>query len=531
VKQSDQANKVSTGQLSLPIRGLADLSDRNFYPVLRILEVAFGILIVVCLATLAVRAAVRLEDRWDTFMYHLPFAAIRGGLGVPYEMTERMALAFQGFPPLAHQIQGLLWRVTGSPNATGVVNFLAFLSFLAACHRKLGAPFYLVAGIALTAPMVLIHASVSYVDLFGNSWLALGVVCLFYAYYFDKRDDRWVLGIGLLGLTAAAWTKFQLVPIVALLMVMYLVVYRSVSFRIDAPRKTAPYWILGATLLAATPYLGNWVEFGNPFWPVQVPIFGEKLGLPYSDYFLIETEQSPPPYRGNSQFVLFIRSLLEIGHPHEYAHRHRWIIDQGNAWVAFRSGGFWNTSVCAYLLMAAALLALVKPGKGIISITTGVLLLLFVSILPQSHELRYYLFIPLTWAGVIGMLYRETRRRYPLLSIAVLVTVFALFAYVSKINLVYYTPERIGFSEIARKWEADAWWQHLRPGIRYCVVDMVPKGMMMTGPTMSEFHIIERSRADLCPSESVRITGKTVDSTLKIKMREALDLTYTQGRH
>lgn len=498
---------------------------------LRYLELALSILISVCLAVLAVRAAVRLEDRWDTFMYHLPFAAIRGGLDIPYEMSDKMVLLFQSFPPLANFAQGLLWRVTGSVNATGVVNYLAFFSFLAVCQRKLGAPFYLVAAIALTAPLVLIHASVSYVDLFGNSWLALGIVCLFFAYYFDKTDDRGVLAAGLLGLAAAAWTKFQLVPLVALFIPMYLVVYRPVNFRFDSGQRKSLFWILAITLLAAAPYLSNWARFGNPFWPVDVPWFGEILGLTQNGAYMISTNQVPPPYINHSQFELFIRSLFEIGHPHEYPHRQRWIIDQGNAWVAFRSGGFWNVSVVAYLLMAAILLLTVKPKKGIMVIVAGIATLLLVSVLLQSHELRYYLFIPLVWAGIIGILYTETRRHHVLLSIGVLITALSLFTYVSRINLSYYQIERIGFTEIATKWGANRWWPQLRTGIRYCAVDVVPMGMMMTGPTMREFYIIERSREDLCPQDTVHIGNTAGGTSLADMMNQALDLIYRKGNY
>jgi hypothetical protein len=423
----------------------------------------------------------------------------------------------------------LLWRITGSVNATGVVNFLAFITFLLICQRKLRAPFYLVGAIALTAPLVLIHTTVSYIDLFGNSWLALGIVCLFHAYYFDETDDHGVLIVGLCGLAAAAWTKFQLVPLVALFLTMYLVVYRPIGFRRDAEQRRALLWIAGATLLAAAPYLFNWTKYGNPFWPVEVPGFTKILGLAKGQFSVTDPTQIPPPFLHSSQFELFFRSLFEIGHPHAYAHRPRWIIDQGNSWVAFRSGGFWNVSVVAYLLMAAILSLSVKPRKGLVVIVAGIATLLLVSFFPQSHELRYYLFIPLVWAGVIGILYREVRRRRTLLSMAVLLTTISLFCYVSTINLPYYRIEHIGFTEIARKWGADRWWTQLRPGVRYCAVDVVPMGMLLTGPTMSEFHIIDRIRDDMCPEDTVHIGNARESGSVDDMMNEALSLIYRHG--
>src|SRR5678816_2954813 len=78
----------------------------------------------IALATLALRSALRLESQWDTFWYHLPFAAVRGGLSIPYDMNDVRRLYFEGFPPLPDLLQGILWRLTGSVNATGVVNYL-----------------------------------------------------------------------------------------------------------------------------------------------------------------------------------------------------------------------------------------------------------------------------------------------------------------------------------------------------------------------------------------------------------------------
>jgi hypothetical protein len=384
--------------------------DPTLRAALRYLQYAFAALMICCLATLAIRAALRLDGRWDTPLYHLPFAAAYGGLDIPYLMSERIALAFQGFPPLAHFVQGLLWRLSGSVNATGVVNFLAFMVLLTICQRKFKAPFYLFSAIALTAPLVLIHLTVSYVDLFGNSWLALGLLCLFHASYFEQTSDRSILCIGLTGLIAAAWTKFQLVPIVGICLLLYLLVYRPIPFKRDVRNQHMMRWIMLAGLVAALPYIKNWLVYGNPFWPVPIPLLSEYF--PYSREFLqpLPWANSPPPLEGRYQSIKFFHSLFEIGHPHEYPHRERWIIDQGNAWIAFRSGGFWNVAAVAYLTLTAALSVWIKPRKGVAVSLTGLAMLLLVSVLPQSHELRYYLFIPLVWAGVIASLYPSIQR-------------------------------------------------------------------------------------------------------------------------
>ncbi len=501
--------------------------------VLRVVQYGFAALLVVCLVILAIRAALRLESRWDTFMYHLPFAALYGGLDIPYEMNDRLELAFQGFPPLVHTVQGLLWRLTGSVNATGVVNYLAFIAFLAICQRKFKAPFYLLAAIAMTAPLVLIHLTVSYVDLFGNCWLAVGLLSLFYAYYFDQTSDRSILVIGLLGLIAAAWSKYQLVPVVAFLLLLYFALYRPINLRRDPVHRQVLLWIIAASLVAATPYIKNWVEFGNPFWPVRLPFFPEQF--PFSQKFMSENpfSNAPPPLLSSSQSTKFFHSLFEIGHPHEYEHRHRWIIDQGNAWIAFRAGGFWNVSVVAYLLLACAVSIWIKPRKGLVVSLAGLGMLLLLSTFPQSHELRYYLFIPLVWAGVIASIYPELRRKSPLPALAVLLAVIGLFIHVNIINLPYYKIERIGFPEVARSWGADRYWLQMRGGVQYCVVDKVPMGMMFTGPTMREFQVIDRTRREYCPEGSVVIADgdDVTDAGLASTMRKATELIYQEKNY
>jgi hypothetical protein len=35
---------------------------------------------------------------------------------------------------------------------------------------------------------------------------------------------------------------------------------------------------------------------------------------------------------------------------------------------------------------------------------------------------------------------------------------------------------------------------------------MVPMAMLLTGPTLSEYRIVDRSRLDLCPAGSVLLT-------------------------
>ncbi len=127
------------------------------------------------------------------------------------------------------------------------------------------------------------------------------------------------------------------------------------------------------------------------------------------------------------------------------------------------------------------------------------LTLAFVSALPSSHQLRFYIFIPLSWSAVIGMLFPEFRRRFPKSALGLLLVFAGLFVYVSDINRPYYRIERIGFLDVARARKAADWWPQLKSDRVYCAVGMEPIGFLLTGPTLFEFTFVDRKSASLCP--------------------------------
>ena len=480
-----------------------------------VLTASGALLAVLALADLAVRAVVRLEYWWDTFWYHLPFFALRGGLRIPYEMDARMSHLYEGFPPLPHLLQGLLWRLTGEINATGVVNFLAFIAFLGYCHVALRARFWLVALIALTAPMVVIHATTSLVDLFGNSLLAIGISSCLYLFLFPKRPERLVMLCGLGGLIGAAWSKFNLVPVVAVGLCMFLAVGLRKPRKGAYSRRRAALVVVAAALLAALPYAKNLSVYGNPFWPVRVPVMVEWFPYEEDPVAAGLASQRPPPLADYSGAALFVHSLFEINHPTRYDQRPRWKVDQGNAWIAFRMGGFWWVGVGVYLAAMMIMLVVYDRKRGTIVSMVTVATLCFVAILPQSHELRYYMFIPLSWAATVGMLFPHFKKKIPLGALALLILAIGLFSYMVRENHVHYRIEKIDYLQAARDWRAEPWWEEFERGQTYCVVGMEPIGMLMTGPTMSEYSIVERSSEALCPDGAVLVDSSGVHDVVQ----------------
>lgn len=474
--------------------------------VLTTLAGAARVLAVLALAALAVRSALRLNLRWDAFAYHLPFAAEYGGLSIPYEMNDRVRPTFDSYPALAEIVQGLLWRLTGSMNATGVVNAIAFAAFLAYAHRALRAPFWLVALVSLSAPLVIIHVCTSYVDLFGNAFLAIGVCACLSLYLAPEQAGRATVLGAPAALAAAAWSKYLLVPIagVTYALLVGLLLRRPGIGGLRRGRVAVYAAVMG--LVALAPYVKNLVAFGNPFWPLRLPLVGDWF--PYTnDALRGAIRERPESLQGASQIQLFFQSLFEIQQPTEYANRLRWIIDQGNTVDGFRMGGFWGIAAAFYALVVVLMLVVChgQRGWGVSAAVLGALGL--VGLLPQSHELRYYLFIPLCGAGIVGMLFPRFQRVAPHAAMALLALVLGAFVHMVIENRAHYAIHRVDQAAAARAWGAAEWWPKLRRGVTYCAVDMAPIGLLLTGPTLSEFTIVDRSRAEYCPRGSQVIRG------------------------
>ncbi len=447
--------------------------------------IALGAMLIVL-----VRAALRLELRWDTFSYHLPFAARRGGLGVPYDFLRYIEGCYQGFPPLPEFVQGVLWRVTGSIHATGIVNWLALALFLFFTWRCLQARVWVVALMCLTAPLVLIHAASSYVDLFSNALLAIGVSAFLAMALFDRRADRELLLWGLAGLAGAAWSKFSTLPVVLVLFVLLIGIYLR--------RRELLKWVLLAFLLALIPYLKNIALYRNPTWPGGIPALKGVVPALRETSILRDLE-TPPPLIGRSQSVIFFHSLFEIGHPVSYPDRERWNIDQGNAWLAFRSGGFWVVAVVTGTLAAILLGVLSGWRRGLQLAVMFPALWGLICFLPQSHELRYFQFLPLTLAAMVAMLLSRVRTEWPVTTLVVMSLILGEFVWIAKVNRSYFRVERIGYQEAAAFWGVTGIWKTLERGKTYCAVGFEPAGFLLTGPTMHEFRIIDRAEASECP--------------------------------
>ncbi len=448
------------------------------------------------LAVLARRAVSVVELRWDAPMYHYPFAALRGGLGVPYVLPESLQRIYEGFPPLPHAVQGALWRLTGDMRAVGATNLIALLAFAVGCAALLRAPLWLVVTGALTIPHVIIQSGTAYVDLFANVGLALALAIALAAVVFPDEAGRGSLPAAVIGLAVAAWSKFQLAPLVGVVFVLLfgLGVWRPRA-ALGTRRRVLAWLVVGATV-ASAPYVKNAIAYGNPFWPVRVPIVGARL--PYT-FVNQDRVQRPQALAHLPQPLLFAHSVLEIDHPRRYTNRPRWLIDQGSASVAFRMGGFWAVGVLTSVLIAVVgtLRSDARRGAAGVALIAGMIAV--VSVMPQSHELRYYLFLPLTLVAWNAALLERLRHRFPSWCAAVAVIALVGAGYMVRENRFYYGQSPVDRNMAATSWGAAAWWSLFTPGVTYCAVGVAPIGIFLTGPSMRDYGIVERDSIGACP--------------------------------
>lgn len=330
------------------------------------------------------------SQAYDVWYYHLPFAGRIVGILDPHAFTfsaENQA-RYEGFPLLGELLQGVLWRVTGHVAATNLVSVAALFAlpiFLQRMHRV---PLHVAFLAFLAIPLVQIHATSSYVDLPANACVTMLVLCVHRA-WIDRAvlTPKFVVGAGALAATAANM-KFQLVPIVGV---------ASLALAALALKQDRRLWVVlavAAPLVLATP-IKNVVVHRNPVWPVALAGFPSVERTYASSPVHLEDAWRP---------TRFVRSVLEIDNRPIASHE-RWSLDQ---WTppsepAYRMGGYFG----AYVAVALAALAWSRR-KDVALVFGGVTVV--AALVPQSHELRYYMHWMLTLIAFALVVWARSHR-------------------------------------------------------------------------------------------------------------------------
>lgn len=348
---------------------------------------------------IAQKAFLRFPRDWDFLAYHLPGALGTYGL-TSYTPEPRLVAVIEGFPALPRAVSGALVLATGRFSAAGVLNLIAFAALVAGLlwlhGRAFSLRWFLTA--LLGVPLVLLHLASGYVDLFTACWLTLGLASLS---GLERASPRpFASGVVFVAaLTFAMLSKFQAWPIAALIGAAGLWRFAALA-RVKRLRRGQGL-VLGAALVVG---LGAWparnlIAFHNPVYPVQFP-FAPEL-FPNAIVEADSGVQNLPHWlRDRSRPLRVAASVTEWNRFHS-GERYVWSLDMGaRANPAdsphHRLGG-WNPWTIAWLLLGAGLAVQRRrvPTSALVAFGGG---LVAVAVLPQGHELRYWLFVPLTLA-------------------------------------------------------------------------------------------------------------------------------------
>lgn len=339
-----------------------------------------------------IRAAATVDPNWDTLAYHWAFAARAGGLCGPecFAFPPGIEQRYEGFPLLFHTLQGLLWRVTGTPGLADLIN-IALVGALAAYLKwRFSVPLAWSWLAYLAIPEAQIEMTSSFLDLPLNAAVTIGLMVTLRLLVQPEADQRPDIAIGLAALALAAGSKYQMVPIALAAWIVIIVLVARRPSMIGLHRATTAVFALGiaGALLLLPKLAANWLVFGNPFYPLDVRYGPVRFPGPedmafansISDWWVAR----PAPLR-------WLASVMEWdafgGRPLA------WTIGNGDvpqSYASFRMGGYF----VAYVLGALTLLTwgARHAARMRFPVALMIVLSLMCAFLPSSHELRYYMF-------------------------------------------------------------------------------------------------------------------------------------------
>jgi len=334
-----------------------------------------------------------IDINWDTFAYHLPFAARSAGLCSTdcYQMTPHLEWRYDGFPRLANIIQGWIWRITGTPEAIGFLNLASVAAFIGLAGVLFRLPIA-VLGLSLVAvPIIQIHATSSYIDLFVNSMVMMAMTLVIHAALRQGNTTPWKLAAALVFLALAVNSKFQMIPAALGLMgIIGLLLWRWAR---TTTRRRAVVAVIACGILSVIVYmkpLVNTVTYGNPIYPVAIDIAGHSLP---GHEPTVSNVSLAKPWADVPRPLIWLASVFEVK---AYAWRPAtWTIDQGSIGpdkISFRMGGYFGTYVIANLALLVLALANTRQPMRWMAAGLFACFTLGTMFLPANHELRYYLY-------------------------------------------------------------------------------------------------------------------------------------------
>ena len=342
------------------------------------------------------KAILDIDNNYDPGWYHLPFAGRIWGILPPEMFTgdeKWFEPRFEGFPLLAHFLQGFFWRITGRMQSTNLVSFSSIVGYFWFLRSYFKVPLYLSVIALFSIPLVLTHASTSFVDLLGNVGTSI-LVMMGYCFYKNRElPTAKELFMAFLGAAIAVNTKTQLQPLVFVILIVLGIRLIWLYWQQPAVKllQILPIALIAALIIFATP-VKNTVLYGNPLYPIKIEVAGVVLNH----------KLSPEAYDEGNRQQNWVTSVLEINAPLS------WTPDQWSNYPArSRRGGFFGAYVVFNLLLLLGFFireliqnkSLPKDKRSRearFAVLTAIAMSIVPLNFPQSHELRYFMYWMIT---------------------------------------------------------------------------------------------------------------------------------------
>jgi hypothetical protein len=366
------------------------------------------------LVIVVVSSVTRPSFQWDSWLYHLPFSAHLWNIGNAREtfiLSRSVGDLYLGFPLLAEFVQGALWWISGTVAATSLVNSLGLVVFICAAVAATKASLPVLTFGVLSVPLIVLHSISTYIDLFA------GILICFQLLAASLLVDRWnsenldepayrrfsIHALYIVAAAAAGNTKFMS-TIVSLAISGYLLTF-VIFFRPTTVLRTKVTLVITigfAIALSLITCARNFSQYGNPFFPIAINILWPMPG-PFGQY------RAYPMYTDSLGWLArpanWILSITEID----------WKIRGVKAVYSIdsftgdnperdgpaRTGGFWGAFMMISMGLGGALFARtarLNPDAfkrhGFL-FSSFLLISALTAFMPQSHELRYYLYWPI----------------------------------------------------------------------------------------------------------------------------------------
>jgi hypothetical protein len=366
------------------------------------------------------RAILTIDPYFDTFAYHLPFAARVAGVcdDTCYRLTDYGEALYAGFPRLFHRLQAAFWRLTGTPQALDLLTVAALVLYALFLRQSFAVPAGWTFIALLAVPLIQIHVSSSYIDLPLNLAAAAVILNLLVLSRAPEQFGRWRLATAFACLVLMANSKPQMQLVAG---VLGTALFVACGLSMLRGRRAGPFhpkrasgWagmiavFAAAGVLVAASAIANAIVFANPFYPIELPalsLVGPVRALEAG------WDSLAPAWGAVPASLRWLASVLEI---EAYGYRELpWTFDQAycvsaaswrECWrqpgFSFRMGGYFVPYVfflAAFFLWQCRACASAARRS---LLWTMALVTLLAAVLPHAHELRYYSF----WIIVLASL-------------------------------------------------------------------------------------------------------------------------------